>query len=38
MLDKSIPHFELVSYEKSKTVEKFTSGINTRQLLFLVPK
>jgi len=38
MLDKSIPHFELVSYEKSKTLEKFTSGINTRQLLFLVPK
>ena len=36
VLDKSIAHFELISYEKSKTIQEFISGINTRQRLFLV--
>ena len=26
LLDKNIPHFELISYQKSKTIQDFTSG------------
>ena len=27
VLDKNIAHFELISFQKSKTIQEFTSGI-----------